>query len=111
MEGRRAIQRFSPLRPCGAMNRTACPATAPRRQTLLPAEVQKASVALNHIEPDAPLKLAEVHRTQVQRPGVGFGQVVGSVHQAVEPDAVLVLPREVALVNCNGSEMEDGIWY
>jgi hypothetical protein len=54
-----------------------------------PMEVPKASVALHHIKPDAPLKFAEIHRAEVQRPGVRLGEVVRPVHQAVKPDAVL----------------------
>lgn len=52
-------------------------------------EVPKASVALDHLKPDAPLKFTEIHRAEVQRSGVRFGEVIRPVHQTAKPDAVL----------------------
>ena len=68
---------------------------------LPPVEVQKASVALHHIKPGAPLKFVEIHRAEVQWLGVLFGKVVRPVHQAAKPDAVLDAEHMTGLVGQN----------
>jgi hypothetical protein len=35
------------------------------------------------------LKFTEIHRAEVQRSGVRFGEVIRPVHQTAKPDAVL----------------------
>jgi hypothetical protein len=52
-------------------------------------EVQKESVPLRHIEPDTAFNFVEIHRTEVQRPGVRFSDVVRPVYQAAKPHAAL----------------------
>ena len=58
------------------------------RKSHSPVEVAQHPVALNYIKPDAPLQLAQVHRTQVKRSSIRLGEVVRAVQQAVVPDTV-----------------------
>src|SRR5262245_9550348 len=58
-------------------------------ETNLPAELQQPPVVLDHVKPSARLQIAQVHRALMQRPPIGFGHAVRSVHQAVKVDAVL----------------------
>src|SRR5262245_53342707 len=59
------------------------------------AERHELPIALYRVESYTELELPEVHRTKVERSGVGFLQVVRSVHYAVKGSAV-VEPEYVA---------------
>ena len=40
------------------------------------ADLFERSVAFEDVEADAPLQLAQAHRTEMQRPAIAFGQVI-----------------------------------
>ena len=52
-------------------------------------EIQQPPIARYDIEPDALLQLAQIHRTQMRRARIAFGQVIRAVHEAMEIDAML----------------------
>jgi hypothetical protein len=55
-------------------------------------------VAFERVKPNAPVKLPQADRAEVQRAPIALGQVIGAVHQAMEIDAVRQAEQVAGLV-------------
>jgi hypothetical protein len=54
----------------------------------LPVKIKKPAITIHHLEADAELKLAQTDRTEGKRPRIALLQVVGSIQDAPEEDAM-----------------------